>query len=200
MESLIKDLKKDTAEMMQVVSQQNYFIKKMDSSLSIPAEKLTDINTQDTFYHHFVYFYSWVYTFFRHDNTITQLKNAGGFSVIRNKAVVDSIGELNLFYDQQVKYNGDFYNDFWKKVVDLGTKLMKMPEPPVLLTDRLFEVYPYHVEVFTRYEHPLLEQLYSWIRNEKGTLLVYMENEIKYRDQAIRLMNLINKQYHLENE
>src|SRR5579862_1812287 len=200
MKNLVQDLKKDTSEMRVVLDQQKYFITKMDSALSIPVSRLHVIDTQDTFYHYFAYFYSWVFTFFQHDNTITQLKNAGGFSVIRNREIISSIGELNLFYDQKVKYNGNFYNDFWKKVVELGAHIIKMPEPPVLLSDTLFDKLPHHSEVFIRYDTPLLEELYTWIRNEKGTLLVYMDNEIKYRNQAIILIDMIDKEYHLENE
>src|ERR1700689_168362 len=53
MESLVQDLKKDTAEMAEVLASQRYFIKKMDSALYIPVERLTEISSQDTFYHHF---------------------------------------------------------------------------------------------------------------------------------------------------
>jgi hypothetical protein len=198
-ESLVRDLKKDTAEMNEVMNYQKIFIRKMDSALRIPAEKLTDINIQDTFYHHFTFFYSWVYLFFRNDNTIAQLKNAGGFSVIRKKAVLDSIGQLELYYDQNVKLNGDYYNDFWKKVVDISPKLIKCPEPPVSF-DTLFNDFPAHVEVFTRYERPLLEELYSCIRNEKGTLLVYRNYERLYRDMTIRAIDFITREYDLKNE
>jgi hypothetical protein len=199
MESLVRDLKKDTAEMNQVIAYQQVFIKKMDSALQIPVEKLTDISEQDTFYHHFTFFYSWVFLFYQNDNTITQLKNAGGFSVIRKKEVVDSIGQLQLYYDQQVKLNGDYYNDFWKKVVDISPKLIKCPEPPVLF-DTLFNDFPAHAEVFTRYERPMLEELYSCIRNEKGTLLVYMHYETNYRNMTINAIDFISKEYDLKKE
>jgi hypothetical protein len=200
LKSLVHDLQKDTSEMRGVLAGQNYFITKMDSALRIPAKDLHDVDKQDTFYHYFAFFYSWVFTFFQHDNTLAQLKNAGGFSVIRNKDIISAVGELNLFYDQQVKYNGDFYNDFWKKVVELGAHIIKMPQPPVRLDDTLFDKLPHHMEVFTRYDQPLLEELYTWIRNEKGTLLVYMDNEIKYRDQAIQLIDLIKKESHVNSE
>jgi hypothetical protein len=199
MESLVQDMKKDTAEMNQVVNLQKIFIKKMDSALRIPVEKLTDINTQDTFYHHFTFFYSWVYLFYRNDNTITQLKDAGGFSVIRKKTVIDSIGQLELYYDQNVKLNGDYYNDFWKKVVDISPKMIKCPEPPIVV-DTLFNDFPAHLEVFTRYDLPLLQELYSCIRNEKGTLLVYINYETNYQNKTINAIDLISKEYDLKNE
>ena len=91
MESMLADLKKDTAEVRQVIYLQSILIKKMDSALSFPVEKLRNIDVQDSFYHHFIYFYGWEWTFTRYDNTISQLKNAGGFSILKNRKVVDSM-------------------------------------------------------------------------------------------------------------
>lgn len=44
MESMVQDMKKDTAEMNQVMSLQKIFIKKMDSALQVPVERLTNIS------------------------------------------------------------------------------------------------------------------------------------------------------------
>ena len=200
MESLVQDLKKDTAEMNNVYSIPTIFVKKMDSALHIPVEKLTDIDQQDSFYHHLIYFYSWVYIFYQNSNSLTQLRNAGGLSVIRKKQVVDATGELQLDYDQNVRMNGDYYNDFWKKVVDVSSRLVICPEPPVLLSDPMFQIYLRHVEVFTRYEPPLLQELYCDIRNEKGTLLVYMNYEAGYLERTKKLIGLVQKEYQVENE
>lgn len=199
MESQVQDMKKDTMEMNEGMRLQKILIKKMDSALQIPVERLTNISSQDTFYHHFVFFYSWIELFYRNDNTITQLKNAGGFSVIRKKAVVDSIAELELYYDQQVKLNGDYYNEFWGKVEDISPKVIKCPEPPTFV-DTSFNDFPPYGEVFTRYDRPLLEELYSWIRNEKGTLLVYMNYESVYQKMTIRAIDFIKREYNLKNE
>lgn len=77
MESMLHDLKRDTAEANHVVASQAIIYNKMDSALKIPVEKLLDIDVQDSFYYQFVYFYSWIFAFSPYDNTITQLKNAG---------------------------------------------------------------------------------------------------------------------------
>ncbi len=197
-ESLVNDLKSDSSELVEMLKEQQYDITKMDSALKISVSELHNINTQDTFYHHFVYFYSWIFMFFQHDNTLSQLKNAGGFGVLRNRSIVDSIGELQLWYEQQVKLNAGYYNDFWRKVEDLGAHLMIMPEPPTWANDTLYKFFP-RTEVFTRYDMPLLQELYSWIRNEKGTLLVYMDNEKQYMDKALRLIRMISRDYELNN-
>ena len=85
MESMIQYLKRDTAETSQVLASQSRIFKKMDSALKISVECLKDINTRRTFYHYFVYFYSWVDGFTPYDNTITQLKNGAGFICSKEK-------------------------------------------------------------------------------------------------------------------
>jgi len=199
MESMIKDLKKDTASANGALAFQAVLIKKIDSALSIPVEKLNNINTQDTFYHHFVYFYSWIITFTRYDNTITQLKNAGGFSVIRKKTVIDSISDLNILYET-VTINSNFYLQRWQKLDELATQMIILPEAPGDIQDSIYTGYPHHIEVFTRYDRPLLQQLYSFIRFEKSDIEVNWYFETQYRDKAATLIELIKKEYNLKDE
>jgi hypothetical protein len=59
MESMLVDLKRGTAEITPITGLQKSLVRKMDSALSIPTERLHNIDAQDTFYHHFVYFYGW---------------------------------------------------------------------------------------------------------------------------------------------
>ncbi len=199
MESMIKDLKKDTASGNGALAFQAVIIKKIDSALSIPVEKLSDISTQDTFYHHFVYFYSWVITFTRYDNTITQLKNAGGFSVIRKKAVIDSISDLNILYEGFL-INSNFYLQRWQRLDEFAMQMIVLPEGSGYIQDSIYTGYPHHAEMFTRYDRPLLQQLYSFIRFEKSDLEVTMYFEMQYRDKAARLIELIKREYHLKDE
>jgi hypothetical protein len=54
--------------------------------------------------------------------------------------------------------------------------------------------------MFTRYDRPLLQQLYSFIRFEHGDIEVNIDDEVRYRDQAARLIKLIRKEYNLNDE
>jgi hypothetical protein len=200
MESMIQDLKRDTAEANHIIRFQNVIVKRMDSALQIPVVKLTDINIQDTFFHHFVFFYSWIAAFSRYDNTITQLKNAGGFNVIHKKPIVDSINELGLFYDGVLKYNRDIYLARWQRLDEFAMQLMILPAAPVEINDTIYRVFPHHVEVFTRYDRPMLQQLYSFIRFEKSDIEINIADEAQYRDEAARLITFIKKEYRLKTE
>ena len=200
MESMIQDLKRDTAEATHVIADQSVIFKKMDSALKIPVESLTDINVQDTFYHHFVYFYSWIDAFTPHDNTITQLKNAAGFNVIQKKMIIDSINELYIFWEGPFKGDRDIYIGRWQKLDEFAMQMIILPEPPNNYEDPVYITYPLHKELFTRYDRPLLQQLYSFIRMEQSDIEINIYDEAQYRGRAARLIKLIQKEYNLKDE
>ena len=197
-EGMFADLKKDTSNIYRSISFQQSLLNKMDNSLKIPVEKIRDIPTQDTFYRNFVYFYAWVTSFTQNDNTFTQLKNAGGFSVIHKENIIDSISLLNIFYESAVKLNEGWYVKAYEKMADLATQLIRLPVTPVTIDDTIFAVIPGNTEVFTRYDKPLLEQLYTLIRYEKGCLLVYIEAEKEYRKKTVALIEFLQKEYNLQ--
>jgi hypothetical protein len=194
---IVSDLKQDTAEMSGTFLKQNFLLNQMDSALSIPVERLNNINTQDTFYHHFVYFYSLVSLFTPHDNTLSQLRNAGGFSVIRQRDVLDSIGELDLFYQNHVKLNDDYYKTFNLRVADAAAKVIKCPA--FILTMNDYVKIPHDSEVFITDNIPLLQELYSYINMEKGQVMQCINRQKGYKDKAARLIDYINKKYNLSN-
>ena len=200
MKSMIQDLKRDTAEATQLIAFQSVIFKKMDSALTMPVENLKDIDKQDTFYHYFVYFYSWIAGFTPNDNTITQLKNAGGFNVIHKKMVVDSINELNIFSEGELKANKEIYSGRWQRLDEFAMQMIILPEPPNNPQDPVYTTYPHHAEMFTRYDRPLLQQLYSFIRFEQSDIEVNMYDEAQYREKAARLIKLIKKEYNLKDE
>jgi hypothetical protein len=200
MEGMLQDLGKDTARIQHISEFQTLIMKKMDSALQIPVKSLKDIATQDTFFHHFFFVYSWIAIFSRNDITISQLKNAGGFSLIRNKDVVNSITQLNSFYGSPLEANSNIYIDIWKRLDEFAMQLIRLPAPPPFRDDSMYYAYPAHREVFTRYDIPMIEQLYSFTQFEKSTLEIIVDNEKHYRQDAVKLIDLIKKEYHLTNQ
>jgi hypothetical protein len=195
MEGMLQDLEKDTAAVSIDIGFKNLIIKKMDSALNIPAVNLRSIPMQDTFFHHFFFFYSWPSGFNRHDITIDQLKNAGGFSVIRKETVLKAIIELNSFYEFPLQINQNIYIGQWNRLAEFAMQLIRLPSPPVGIDDPLYCSYPHNAEVFTRYDTPLIEQLYSFIQFEKGDIKIIIANEKQYREEAAKLIELIKKEY-----
>ena len=196
---IIQNFKDDTARITGILPDQDKILRKMDSALRIPVELLQDLNKQDTFFHHFIYFYDWNVAFEQNDNTVVQLRNAGGFSIIHNQQAIDSIIKLYNYYNT-VKFNRDDYLADWKTVGNLAPKFIRIPFYPSDVNDPVFYTMPHQTEFFTKYDKPLIEELYSWIRIEKGQLKLYNLQIIKYKAEAIRLIQFLKKEYHLENE
>lgn len=195
MKGIVQDLKEDTTEMNNIFLKQHFLLSQIDSALSIPVERLNNINTQDTFYHHYIYFFSLLSQFNPHDNTLTQLRNAGGFSVIRHEDVLDSIGELDLYYLNLLKSDNDYYNTYYLRVTDAGAKVIKCPPFILNINDNVKMLH--NTEVLSVYNLPLLQQLYSYINMEKGQLMQCIDRQTGYRDKEVRLINYINKKYNL---
>jgi hypothetical protein len=196
--SILADLKKDTADLSFGYPFQHWLLDKMDNALKIPVGKIRDIPTQDTFYKNFAIFYASYWVFVQNNNTVTQLKNGGGFSVFHHQNVIDSINATNNYYESWVKLNADTYLKSYEKTADLATQLIQLPVLPTVYDDTTFAAIPDHTEVFTQYNRILLEQLYSYIRYQKGALLFYIECEKEYGKEAIRLIQFLQKEYHFK--
>jgi hypothetical protein len=200
MESMMQDLKRDTVVLNSTIAFQKTIYNKIDSALEIPVEELPHIDAQDSFYHFFVYFYSWVSAFTRIDNTVTQLKNAGGFSLLQNKQVKDSITELNSFYERELEPDKNIYTGRWQRIDEFAMQLIILPKAPSDINDPLYSAYPHHVELFTRYDKPLLQQLYSFIRFEQSDIEINLYDESRYKKMATNLIKLIKQNYNIKNE
>jgi hypothetical protein len=195
---LIRDLKLDTAAASSMIILENDLLSHMKSSLQIPTGKLKDLNTQDTFYFHFLHFFIYEWKFQRNDNTLVQLKNEGGYNLIHYEGVTDSIIALNNCYDF-LSVSNDFYHNDFLRVEDFTSKVIKVP---ILPTDSSgYPILPGYLtqkEVFTQYDLPILEQLYSLIKIEKIELESIPKVNQGYKDRATRLLVFLQKKYQLD--
>ncbi len=95
---------------------------------------------------------------------------------------MDSLALLNLYYERYVKVNEIYYYEYGKKVVDIGTQVMKM-SPLDNYGDTLSEKYAKNIEIFTSNDPQKLEYLYSWIRNLNATINAYERTELEYKQK-----------------
>jgi hypothetical protein len=196
--SLVNDLETDTAFATECVENEVMLSAEMDAALRIPTEQLHDLNKQDTFYFHFLIFFNFAAIFRQDDNTLVELRNAGGFSVIKKQAVTDSIIALVNYYNF-VTGNEAFYHDDFLKVEDFTSSVIKIPYLPTAADGN--SVYPpllQNTEVFTQYDKQQLEKLYSLIQIERTQLDFYRLVVSKYKAKATALIAFLQKEYHLE--
>src|SRR5688572_13555596 len=188
-QNMVADLKADTADVNFAIYYNQLWSDHLDSALQVPIDRLKDINTQDTFYYHFLPYYCWTQPFIQNDNTITQLK-AGGFNLIRNEKVVDSINMVYNFY-RGVKFATDYNLVCYWDIARKAQEQMDMPVPPKTIEENI----PKHVlqnkKVFIKYDMQGIHQLYSMIANAKGSLETTIVSEKQYKEKAERLLNYL---------
>jgi hypothetical protein len=195
-QNMVADLKADTADLNFSIYYQQLWCDHLDSALQVRIDRLQDINSQDTFYYHFLPFYCWIQPFIQNDNTITQLK-AGGFNLIRNAKVVDSINLVYNFY-RGVQFATDYNNTCYWDIARKAQELMDMPVPPTTIEENIPKHILQNKEIFFQYDKPAIHQLYSMIANAKGSLLTTIVEEKQYKEKAERLLNYLQKEYHLD--
>ena len=197
-ENIIADLKTDTANITLSVHLQNLLLKKMDGVLKIPIEKLDDLSMQDTLYKNLVPFYASSWIFVQNNNTVTQLKNAGGFNVFTDQKAVDSISAVYYYYDSWIKINTDLYIKSNEKTNDIATQLVRLPESILSFDDTTHILTPVDNKIVIQHNVILFEQMYSNIRFQKGELIVCIETEEEYFRKVERLLKLLQSEYDLE--
>jgi len=196
MQNMVADLKADTADLNFAIYYQQLWSDHLDSALQISIERLSDTNCQDTFFYHFFPYYSWMQPFIQNDNNITQLR-AGGFNLIRSENTIDSINLVYNFY-KGVKFGVDFNITCYWDVVHKAQQLMNLPAPPATIEEVVPRRIVHNTQVFIQNDKPAIQQLFSMMTNAKGTLINTIVSEKQYKEKAERLLNYLQKEYHLD--
>lgn len=195
MQNMVADLKADTADLNFAIYYQQLWSDHLDSALQMSIERLRDINSQDTFFYHFFPYYCWMQPFMQNDNNITQLR-AGGFNLIRSENTIDSINLVYNFY-KGVKFGVDFNITCYWDVVHKAQQLMNLPPPPATIEEVVPKRVLQNTKIFIQYDNPAIQQLYSMMTNAKGTLINTIVSEKQYKEKAERLLNYLQREYHL---
>ena len=97
--SLVGDLILDSANLQEVINENNTKLNKLDSLLTVANADLGMLTNRKKLYQYASSSISFYSRFTSIDATMLQLKNAGGFQFIRHEHAADSIA----LYDQQVR-------------------------------------------------------------------------------------------------
>lgn len=193
-QSLANDLKIDTLEMSNIIkktSEQTKGIYTFLKKLENPDSSKKEIN--------YIYYYSIVYlgtihNFSHTDRTISQLKNAGGLRLIRNKSVSDSIVNYDALVND-VEVNGDLSLQFFYDLLGQQRELLKFKEIKSndfkeLLTDpnlKLLKYDDYSINVY-----------YNNALSFASLLTGYKNKLVVLRKEAVNLLKVLEKEYNLE--
>jgi hypothetical protein len=93
MQSMLKDLEKDTASINKAIAGNKSILKGLDTLMNLLASPSKDnMNKRDLFLYNLKYTY-WFFTVEFSELTLSQLRNSGGYRLIKNNNVAESIAE-----------------------------------------------------------------------------------------------------------
>jgi hypothetical protein len=207
--TMLEDLRADTSLLHTALDYWNERNKSVDSvaeAIQIPVSKI-DFNKVYRHFNRALDYYSFKYN----DRTIAQLKNAGGFRLIREKEVANKIIAYDQFINDAVVNIAAEYHQFYMNVVGLMNKAFVQE-----IINRIHEKYqnnlpPYSDKAWidnmiNTIESPYTDrELALAIFEFKNALLSFRNNFsnmnwgythlLKYQEE---LISLIAKKYHLK--
>jgi hypothetical protein len=75
---------------------------------------------------------------------------------------------------------------------------MNLPPPAATIEENIPKLVLQNTEIFIKYEKRAIHHLYSIMANAKGSLVATIVSEKQYREKAERLLNYLQKEYHLD--
>jgi hypothetical protein len=149
---LIKNLEVDTANLRLTIKANHEQIKGIDSLLNISKDRFAEIKVQDSLFLFSVKYLFNANDFKNDDITLAQLRNAGGYGLIRYNAVLDTIADYEgRIHNMDIQFNYLLSSltktlDDAKSVFDLSTVnkfLLNRSSTPVLITKDKEKVYAF---------------------------------------------------------
>ena len=197
MKSLVRDLKKDTTFLNFAFPRKEARLKAIDSVFTffentplrdtIPGSVYVQIRRT-----------SWDQPLDRNNSTIDQLKSSGNLRLIRKQNVADSLAAYDLLWQRAQLYRDMYFvrvdeNNSYQQKIFSGTDLL-----PFYSSDSKDTVPGYRKAPSIKIHSAYLDEFFNYLNRQVGTT----RNDIRvYKsiyESAIRLIDLVNKEYQLE--
>jgi hypothetical protein len=132
---LINNIKNDTSDLKGLIERNDLELRGIDSLLKISKNNFLNIPVQDS-----IFYYGLHYTFNLHlfqfnDLTLVQLRNAGGYSLIKTSRVADSIA-LYESKNNDIKVQERFVIDYYTQTMASFKQILD-----ITLTGKFFQEY-----------------------------------------------------------
>ena len=203
MKSLLIDLKKDRVDLQSDISK-GWIPVAYNDSLTTELQK-RPLQGREKRIYHFVLLYSTLIDFTYHDRTITQLKNSGGFRMVRNQKVSDAL----LDYDTYMRQSIELAEGWWTN---------NLVSTDIRIAYQIFEFYRVrklqdsalaHINEMDKVPYPNDLKLLSYndtiIKQFLNSMSYVLESDAPKYKRAIEafamnksLDSLIRKEYHLQ--
>jgi hypothetical protein len=134
---LINNLRDDTSNLKGLIARNDLEVSGIDSLMKISKEHLTSISVQDSIFYYALQYSFGLHIFQFNDLTLVQLRNAGGYSLIKTNNVADSIA-LYESKNNSIKIQETHYSNSYLQVMASFKQVFDLT-----LTDKFFQ--PYNV-------------------------------------------------------
>jgi len=193
--SLLEDLHQDTAALSNTINDFNGHLKRNDTLIKLLTSD--DIRKHGSDLYYFGRRASRSVRLALHDFTIQQMKGSGGFRLIRNQKVSKAIIEYynrTVFIDYLNGIESNESDEYRKQATEVFHPVIfnaiVKPDNTVTRPGENVALLTYDTKVLLR-----LAGMVSYIRNTK---LGLKKAETEMKEAAIRLIQLIKKEYHLK--
>ena len=206
--SMIKDLEKDTSSINKAITGNKSILKGLDTLLNLIASADKDKTGQKDLFLYSVKYTYWFFTVEFSELTLSQLKNSGGYRLIKNRRVAEGISQYaqglefcHYQFSELVQYFHK-YEETQKKIINwslakeaynwMNSDMTNMLQPMEEM-EKLIAEGQYILPGASKYLH----QYYSEILFYISAMENLHSNFEKQKQKAISLMKLIHDNYNL---
>ena len=97
-----------------------------------------------------------------------------------------------------VPFATDYDKNCYWDIARKAQALMDLPVPPKTIEEDIPKQLPQNKKIFFQYDNQAIHQLYSMIRNARGSLLTTINQEKLYKEKVERLLDYLQNNYHLK--
>lgn len=195
-QSLISDVKTDTANITEWLLEFNRIKKSCDTVLDnfdSFSKDYSIISARN--YFTIIYGYpDFVYT----DRTMQQLKNSGGMRLIRNTDAADSI----IAYDAAIRgvlIQESLVSQMWTQLIDLTNKMWSYKKSSSeYKTKSPMEMEKQKINFWVKKDPEEFEHLYNLVFKYQKTVYVYTRQLVQLKNEGGRVIDFLQKEYKIK--
>jgi hypothetical protein len=202
--SLKEDIVSDTAQLHSLLPVSDTIYEKLDSLylLMQAAGNGEPYDIHKLYYLNFTYGFG-LNVFVPNNRTISQIKNTGGFSLIKNKPCRDSITVYDNFNEGDIKINAAAYYDWMNDLDKMSQKIFYYDQVKTFASS--FNQYNFLLNdslqlKLVNSNKLLLTEYANKVRSLMMMFNILIETERTQFEHGKALVALLNKAYHLKDK
>ena len=197
MNSLSVDLKKDIVIFSSAIETNELQIKGKDTMVLMIESGIISPEKMEYFYDLHWRYLGYPTEIILSKRTLTQLLNAGGLRLIRRKKVSDAISEYATGVEYLEKNRQQSYSQFAYKALDASKKIIDIHYLRALPAKEFIRA-PYEKPLLRTTNTEIIKDFAFMLEMDKENAILYVQVLKKYRKEAVSLLSLLEKEYHLE--